>query len=333
MKWFVLLVALAGSLGVTNVEQRLCEGFLPPNDMKIPVGDTSHPGIRGGGGLTEARYNEIMDRIERIYGPIVQQKGATLKVNRLWKDDTVNASAEQRGNQWIINMYGGLARHPDNTFEGEALVACHEIGHHLGGAPKIASIFGGAWASNEGESDYFATLKCLRLFFAGDDNASIVASTYIDPVARQRCSSQFTSQNDQNLCMRISMSGEAVSYIFQDLRKEKTRPTFGTPDNSQVSRTNDDHPATQCRMDTYLQGTICPVAVSQELSNTDYKVGSCVEGQDPMGFRSRCWFSPDSSGGGGGGGGGGTPGSCPIGDQSMCDQLCKLDPTMPFCKN
>lgn len=329
MMRFALLVALIGSMGLTGVEEK-CKGFLPPNDLKIPVGDKSHPGVRGGQGINEAQFNEIMNRIERIYTPIIRQKGGNLVVNRLWQDATVNASAEQRGSQWIINMYGGLARHPDNTFEGEALVACHEIGHHLGGAPKVSSFFGGTWASNEGQSDYFATMKCLRLFFAQDDNASIVASAYIDPIARSRCTSQFRSQDEQNLCMRISMAGEALSYVFQDLRKEPTRPTLGTPDASQVSRTNDDHPATQCRMDTYFAGTICTVPVSDEFSNSDPNAGSCLEGQHAMGFRSRCWFSPTSSGGGGGGGG--TPGTCPVGDQALCDQLCQLDPTMPFCK-
>ncbi len=145
-----------------STSKKMCEGFLPPNDMKIPVGDRSHMGILNNGSLTEAQYNVIMDRIQSMYGDIVRQKGGTLVINRLWTDATVNSSAEQQGNQWIINMYGGIARHPDVTFEGEALIACHEMGHHIGGAPKIQSMFGGnQWATNEGGADYFATLKCL----------------------------------------------------------------------------------------------------------------------------------------------------------------------------
>src|ERR1700754_4306038 len=78
----------------------VCEGFVPPNDLKIPVG-TVISGIRNNGGLTEAQYNSILDRIQAIYGPIVQQKGKTLVINRLWSDATVNASAQQQGNSWI----------------------------------------------------------------------------------------------------------------------------------------------------------------------------------------------------------------------------------------
>lgn len=330
MKGIFSIILMASALSATSIHNNIVrhhESFLPPNDMKIPVGDKSHVGIRGGQGVTEAEYNKIMDHIEALYGSVVQQKGGTLVVNRLWSDSTVNSSAEQQGNQWIINMFGGIARHPDNTYEGEALIACHEMGHHLGGAPKINSMFGGTWASNEGEADYFATLKCLRLMFADDDNAAIVAHTNIDPLVKSRCLAQFTSQREQDLCMRISLSAEAVSYIFQDLKKDASRPKFSTPDPSQVSRTDDDHPATQCRMDTYFQGSLCTAAINIENGATDFKVGACVEGVDGLGFRPRCWFNPDSSNGGGGG----SDGSCPIGDPQLCDQLCKINPT--YCKH
>ena len=224
-------------------------------------------------------------------------------------------------------MYGGIARHPDVTYEGEALIACHEMGHHLGGAPKFAG-FGNSWAADEGGADYFATLKCLRIFYSHDDNSSIIAHANIDPLAKSKCLAQFHSQADQDICMRISMSGESISYLFQDLRKESGRPQLSTPDLSQVATTFDSHPATQCRMDTYFSGSICPVAATVPNSDTDFKVGTCVQGADPVGFRPRCWFQPDTSSSGGGGGGTGT---CPIGDPSVCQQLCQMQPTLPFC--
>lgn len=330
----VVATVLLGFTSTANTNsEKLCEGFLPPNDMKIPVGDHSHIGMMkkgASGGVSEADYNKIMDRIEAMYTDVVKQRGGTLVVNRLWTDSTVNSSAEQQGGQWIINMYGGIARHPDTTYEGEALIACHEMGHHLGGAPKINSMFGGAWATNEGGADYFATLKCLRTFFEKDDNASIISKANIDPLVKTKCLANFTNQTDQDICMRISMSSESVSYLFQDLSKEKTRPQFSTPDTHQVDQTNDDHPATQCRMDTYFAGSICHVAVSVGNSDTDFKAGSCVQGTDADGFRPRCWFNPDSTSGGSPGGPG--DGTCPFGDDSLCKQLCQMDPSYPFCK-
>ena len=47
-----------------------------------------------------------------------------------WKNDTVNANAQQRGRNWIVNMYGGLARRPEIFFRRFAMVLCHELGHH-----------------------------------------------------------------------------------------------------------------------------------------------------------------------------------------------------------
>jgi Zn-dependent protease with chaperone function len=54
-------------------------------------------------------------------------------------------------------MFGGLARDPLVTKDGFSAVICHEIGHHIAGAPRK----GFSWASNEGQADYFATTKCL----------------------------------------------------------------------------------------------------------------------------------------------------------------------------
>ena len=61
-----------------------------------------------------------------------------LKIEKKWSSATVTAGTYRdiRNKQWIINLYGGLARHPLITEDAYALVICHEIGHHIGGAPK-----------------------------------------------------------------------------------------------------------------------------------------------------------------------------------------------------
>jgi hypothetical protein len=295
-KTLTLLAAAFAVAGFTSTRTAdLCDGFLPPNNMKIPVGATHQWAFSdvATGGLTEEQFNSVIDRFERLYSDEISKLGGTLKVNRLWTDETVNASANQQGTTWNVNMYGGLARHPAITVEGFALVICHEGGHHLGGAPKIGDLWGGrSWATNEGGADYFATLKCLRRFFAEDDNATIVGKAQIDPLAKERCESEFTNVNDQLLCKRSSLAGNSVALLFMDLRKETTPPGFGTPDPKVVTETNDAHPATQCRMDTYFAGAVCHVDASVANSNTDYRQGSCVQPQDNFGWRPLCWFKP-----------------------------------------
>lgn len=290
-----LTLAMATGLGFTTAshDHELCNGFVPENTMKIPVGWKAKLGKKAKGGLSEAQFNQVLDRIEKIFSADVQQAGGRLQINRKWNDPTVNASAQQFGSTWVLNMYGGLARHPEITTEGFALVACHELGHHMGGAPKINGWFGDDWATNEGGADYYSTLKCLRRYFAEDDNKSIVAAAQIEPIAQQRCTEQFTNEKDQLLCMRGSMAGESVAGLFMDLRQETTRPKYDTPDNSVVRETDDNHPETQCRMDTYFAGATCHVDVTVPVSNTDYHEGSCSAPTDTVGIRPRCWFKPN----------------------------------------
>ena len=283
-----LMVATVGFTAKTAVNERLlCAGFLPENSMSIPMGTFAI------GGLTEEQFNGVLDRVERIFTPDVTKVGDVLKIKRLWTDATVNASAMRSGNTEVINMYGGLARHPAITVEGFALVACHELGHHQGGAPKSGGWFGNDWATNEGGSDYYASLKCLRRFFAEDDNAAIIATANIDPVADAACAAQFPDPNDQLLCLRTSMAGQSVADLFFAMKKETTPPRYGTPDSSIVRQTNDDHPATQCRLDTMFAGLSCAVPSGEGLSNSDYKVGSCYGPRGTIGVRPLCWFAPN----------------------------------------
>lgn len=291
---FALTLMVSVGISATSLDHahELCKGFVPENDMRIPVGWS---GGLNSGGLSEAEFHDVLDRIERLFAPEISKHGGTLRVNRKWSDPTVNASAQQFGRTWILNMYGGLARHPEITVEGFALVACHELGHHIGGAPKINGWFGVDWATNEGGADYFATLKCLRTFFAEDDNASILADATLDPLAEELCAQQFTHNEDRLLCLRNSVAAASVAGLFMQLRKETVRPRFDTPDDSAVRETDDTHPGTQCRMDTYFNGAICHVDVSVPVSQTDYRQGSCIDPNDTLGLRPRCWFKPDSN--------------------------------------
>jgi hypothetical protein len=270
------LVAVAvAAAAIPNRSKQLCDGFLPKNDMKIPVGDMRALGI------DEATFNKTLDRVEAVYGPIVAQKGAALKVNRLWTDPTVNASAEQQGKTWIINMYGGLARHKAVTGDGFALVACHELGHHLGGVP----LYGGDdWASNEGQSDYFGTLKCLRLVGA--------SAAVVEPTAKKACAAQWSSASDQAQCEAAAMAGVSLAELLGALGGSG-KPSLDTPDPSQVGETSDWHPDAQCRLDTYFAGGLCSKSVSQDVSRTDHNAGTCTaENGDSAGLRPRCWYKP-----------------------------------------
>lgn len=282
-KWFVPSVVVLSFAAVVAVHapQLLCEGFLPENDLKIPMS------IKVNKGISEAQFNEVLDKIETIYTPIVSEMGGNLQVKRLWSNNTVNASAQQWGNTWIINMYGGLARHEAITQDGFALVACHEMGHHLGGAPKIGS----RWASNEGQSDYFAGLKCLRKVFSDKSTARFSRPAMVDPFAKKKCGEKYDNKKERALCERIAAAGMSVSSLFKIGRGEDRAPRYDEPDTNVVDQTDNRHPATQCRLDTYFSGGLCPKSVSDTVSQSDPAKGTCTRAEGyTWAARPLCWY-------------------------------------------
>ena len=259
-------------------------GFLPENDLKIGV----HDKVRSD--MTKERFNEIIDRVDKFYRPIVKSKGGKLSWNRDWNSSTVNASAQRFFWMWKVNMYGGLARHPLVTDDGFALVVCHELGHHLGGAPKVGGLM--AWASNEGQSDYFANLKCFRKVFESDDNEAIIANMEIPEVVREKCSANHSLDSDVALCIRGAMAGKSLAQLLGSLRGN-SNVNFETPDTNVVSGTFDRHPEAQCRLDTFFAGAICDKRVNDDVSNDDTNAGTCSRGEGYSdGVRPLCWFKP-----------------------------------------
>lgn len=283
MKLLILSLLLSSFSGMALGCGSEKDGFLPENDLKIPVGAKTR------GGITEAEFNAVIDKFEPIYSPIISRMGGRLKINRKWTDATVNANATQLFGTWTVNMYGGLARHEKITADGFALVVCHELGHHLGGAPKVAN-FLQTWASNEGQADYFATLKCLRTGWLNDNNESIVSKMTVPEHLTNSCARAHSDKADRALCIRGGMAGASVAGLFAAMRN-KPEAQFNTPDATVVTKTNDAHPAHQCRLDTYFQGALCEKAHTEDVSQKEEVQGTChASTGHTVGLRPNCWF-------------------------------------------
>ncbi len=263
------------------------EGFVPENNLKISAFS------KRVGGITEDQFNSIIDKYETMYSPIVKSLGGDLLIERKWTDATVNAYAQQLGKTWKVSMFGGLARHETITEDGFALVVCHELGHHIGGAPRKVSPWSSPWASNEGQADYFATLKCLRRGWERDNNEEIVRAMDVPETLQKACSAQHLWNQDYYTCIRGGMAGLSVAKLFQALRNSTVEPKFDTPDTKVVTKTDDNHPATQCRLDTYFQGSLCEISFHEDVSSSSEVTGTChgTTGQN-IGLRPLCWFKP-----------------------------------------
>lgn len=275
MKNKLLALAFVPFMATSMPKQHVHE-FAPENNLKIPVSMNLS-------GITEEDFNSALDKVEAIYAPIIASHKAKLVVARYWSNDTVNAYAEQDGFKWIISMFGGLARHPEVTKDGFTLVACHELGHHVGGFPKRG------WASNEGESDYYGTLKCLHRVWGDEDNVGIVANMTIDTAAKIACESQWSNAADAALCQRSAMAGKSLARLLAQLMGTQEMPEFETPDKNKVDETVDYHPAAQCRLDTYFAGSLCTVDFNIDVDDVDPTVGVCAFGE--TGGRPACWFN------------------------------------------
>lgn len=295
MMTMVLGLSIAGS-GFTCSENGK-GGFLPENDLYISANQKSINGI------TEEAFNKAIDEVELVYAPIIANMGGKLSIERNWTDGTVNAYASQTGKVWKVAMFGGLARHETITKDAMALVVCHEIGHHIGGAPKKGGSAGGgwwggssgasSWASNEGQADYFATLKCLRKAWINDNNEAIVKSLNAPKLVTDMCKKNYKRNKvDTALCVRTSMAGQSVGNLFAALGRS-AEPKFDTPDTKVVTKTDDNHPKAQCRLDTYYQGSLCDVNMNEDVSQKEEVQGTCHGSLGhKVGVRPLCWFKP-----------------------------------------
>jgi hypothetical protein len=264
--------------------------ILPPNQLHLEDGLIK-------GGITQAQFLKTIDMVSKVYAPILKKFDGDLKIIGDWDDSTVNAFADRDGSNWNVYMFGGLARRVEVTVDGFALVICHELGHHVGGFPYVSD-----WAADEGQSDYFATQACGRKIWMNDDAGNARAASTVHPVAKQKCDGRWQTVKDRNLCYRVAGAGLSLARLLGAL--EGVKPDFSKLDTSVVPETNHEHPAAQCRLDTYLAGGLCDVkfndnmipGVSTTMSDRNREKEalsvSCsqFDKTKPFAGRPKCWF-------------------------------------------
>jgi hypothetical protein len=257
--------------------------FMPENDLD------KQDSFFNANGMTEELFNQIIDEVEKYYSPIVSALGGDLYVERNWDDATVNAYASQEGSTWKVAMFGGLARRNEITPDGFAMVVCHELGHHVAGWPYVQS-----WAANEGQSDYFAMQACAKNLWKNQDAENAEAANNVDPYAKKLCDTY--SKQDINLCYRSMSAGYSLATLLGALNNQKVN--FQTPDKAIVKTTYNQHPKAQCRLDTYVAGTLCAMTWNDNLipknakESAKYLCTSSDTTNYPITARPRCWFKP-----------------------------------------
>lgn len=295
LKWFVMFFAIAMIAGDTICPKHICH-IVQENDEQIPIQVET--------GISEKQFKSVIEEFIKVNKPLVEEKGFELVIENKWDNPVVNANTYVKGKKWIINAYGGLARFEGMTSDAYTMVLCHELGHHLGGFPKRG------WASNEGQSDYYATSKCFPRMSASKKKA-----VNVPEIVTQQCSLLHKSQNEIRLCEKSSMVGFELASVLNDLSRMLTsmdcvlnplKPvycpqnyltdiSFSTPDKTEVSETYNGHPEAQCRLDTYVAGAVCNMSHDEDFADDNPVTGACAEERgDKIGVRPHCWYKPDS---------------------------------------
>lgn len=218
---------------------------LPTNDLWM---EDYYEKSSGG----EEMFNKIIDIAYEIYLPISEEFGdKSLTINKRWGDSTVNANCSRMYGEVTINMFGGLARRPEVTPEGFALVLCHELGHAYGGAPLITS-----WRnmSVEGQADYYGAKKCLELVLQKLNLEDYEVPP--TPFMETSCEDSYGYDSRSKRCVRTLTAGQSLASLLALLSKVDV-PDYETPDLTEVEITARSYPDTvQCRLDTYYRGAL-----------------------------------------------------------------------------
>lgn len=261
---------------------------IPENDLLRPVLEKSDE--------QKENFFRLVGSVERAYREDIESYGKTLVVTSDWEDPKVNASAWKKGDEYNFKIYGGLYRFEPVTDDAFLLVACHEVGHLIGGAPTYKPFNN---ASSEGQADYFSVSKCFRRVIRGEDHESVIGNTPLSPLALSECAESFATNSEQYLiCLRTSVAIVAMANTIKAISDIPEVPQIDTPDPYvRMFIIFNGYPNPQCRIDTLFAGSLCQVSseVENDFDLLLYNQGNCsVEGGDTRGLRPLCWYVPRS---------------------------------------
>ena len=238
--------------------------------------------------MNEQLFDTIIDGVTRIYDRHFLLHGQTLNISEVWDTDAVYANAwkmeDHRGEEGLIMISGGMARHPDLTPDAFALILCHEVGHHIAGGPMI-------WRfSAEGQSDYFGASDCLRKLFLRLGDRLPPSRVHAPRVVRKACADAFSLARGRMTCERIALAGASLAGYFAR-KRGLTSPLFSRPEQQLAKRTLLTPASPQCRLDTYMAAALC----NRARLPVDHQGPRwlCRGEVNPAAKRPACWYKAD----------------------------------------
>ena len=193
-------------------------------------------------GFQKERYEILIKKLHEVYDPIIKAEGGVFQTLTDWTDGAVNMWAFRLGNEYWLEIPGGMARYHLINEEAFLTSLCHELGHLLGGEPKKGNI------SLEGQSDYFATYDCIdQLLSEIDQEKLLMEESEINSICIME------QKGDVEFCQRAMAGAKSLTSYYAELEKVSF-PQLSTPSAVKVSSTLTRHPPAQCRLDTLKAG-------------------------------------------------------------------------------
>lgn len=297
MKYSIVLVItllISTNFQKSFASERITEEPVPC----FPTSSLYYPPFnKSANSLSKADYEMVQRVLKKAFNVFLKEKmNKEIFFENGWDDSTVNAycTRDMEDNP-VIKIMGGMARHPDMTKDGLIFVACHELGHYLGGAPKG---FRGrskrrSWSSAEGQADYYAATKCLPQIFSNmKENEKVLKRASKEDLEK---ASRNCGKKDL-VCKRIALAGFSATKVFHSVKDYEEFPDLSKRDSNVVYSVKYGHPSPQCRLDTVLRGANCDADPSVLFDPIDPEVGACHrhmnKAKSKKSARPLCWYLP-----------------------------------------
>lgn len=266
--------------------------------------------------INEEQLLKMIDTFHGIYDQELNAMGAKLDIPNLWAEKEINAYAhrEKGKNIFTIEIMGGLVRTPYLDTDSLALIMCHEMGHHLGGAPKKIieeeeqidrrssnkGIFSRkpkevkySWSSAEGQADYYGAQKCMKKYYSYLQKNNLLTEETVLPEIENNCKLVYSNDLELTTCKKTANAGIKVAKIFKLITGKTEDSNILTPSSVETKQTVLGYPTIQCRLDTFYHGTLCDKAADIPTSPTDANAGYCTTETDgALKSRPLCWYKP-----------------------------------------
>ncbi|WP_155897226.1 ImmA/IrrE family metallo-endopeptidase [Bacteriovorax sp. BSW11_IV] len=211
--------------------------------------------------MNKQEFENTISTIFNLYKNELDERFSSISMNVNWDGKTPNASVSRKDGQLRVYFDGEFVRKHQLNAPAFAITVCHEIGHVLGGEPRV---YPSKKYSSEAQSDYFAASECLPRYYKTLKNPTFKKATLSQKLA-SKCQSEYCQWAMSALERELVIYAEEASLLKEDTKV--------------VTYTNmNDYPSAQCRVDTIARAILgderprCWFNEEQEIKPWEYIV-------------------------------------------------------------